>query len=350
MSSEEDQMRGRDIRWSFLRSLVSFSNRGLATRAYADSLSLFTYDCFISNFSGLELSSVNNGFDCTITDAVKRRPPSRNYTDALESQMQKMELLLHQISPGIDYTDVIAPPIRPLEEHGDKIQPSTTGHSHLQTSPEAGTSRAASSPFEFPRSTDQLAIPSASSSRVGTRLTRDRSPLCTLSTDELTIALQSQTRRTSTPIDPIQEDALPPSSYRWTIRSLFGTGLSTRTTRAVGVLPTARDISGSRNYFSFNDFFFNEPRDELGEGMSSANQFQQQQLSGSQSFAATIDPEAQLLGVGGNQHFDDFSYNRASATLFEGQSNENREPNMVQEMQLSSSQVVPEGCFCHSCW
>lgn len=67
--------------------------------------------------------------------------------------MQKMELLLDQIAPGVDFTDRIGPPVRLPDEKGNEVQPAPAGP-HLQTSGlELGTAKGAASPFGSPRST-----------------------------------------------------------------------------------------------------------------------------------------------------------------------------------------------------
>ncbi|CEH18760.1 TRANSCRIPTION FACTOR PDR1-RELATED [Ceraceosorus bombacis] len=45
------------------------------------------------------------GHECTFLDAAKRRPPPRAYVDALEARMDRMEELLTQLAPGVDYSE-----------------------------------------------------------------------------------------------------------------------------------------------------------------------------------------------------------------------------------------------------
>ncbi|PWN45053.1 hypothetical protein IE81DRAFT_227198 [Ceraceosorus guamensis] len=49
------------------------------------------------------------GHECTFLDAAKRRPPPRAYVDALEARMDRMEELLTQLAPGVDYSERVGP-------------------------------------------------------------------------------------------------------------------------------------------------------------------------------------------------------------------------------------------------
>ncbi|KDN52186.1 hypothetical protein K437DRAFT_34553 [Tilletiaria anomala UBC 951] len=57
-------------------------------------------------------SNCNNfGLECTFVDAAKKRTPPRSYVDALEARIEKLELLISQLAPGMDFTDRIGPPV-----------------------------------------------------------------------------------------------------------------------------------------------------------------------------------------------------------------------------------------------
>lgn len=170
-----------------------------------------------------------------------------------------------------------------------------------------------------------------------------------LSTNELVRAYQSQTPSDTTADSPSQQSGLPQTSYNENsaFESLFGTGsesfsgrfTSMEATKAAGgqdrLPPTARDIYGSRNSFPFNYSGFGDPRFEPSPtgGMSSVDQFQQQQFGASPSFASTgpdalqrmfaaansmgsDDPNLFGGGPSDGNHFDEFSYYGAGLTPF----------------------------------
>lgn len=121
-----------------------------------DSEGLFVLETLINNIlffvvSGSLARSVSNKLPCTFVDQSKKRPPPRSYIDALETRMQKMELLLDQIAPGVDFTDRIGPPVRLPDDRSNEDQPG--GAPHLQASTSgSGMAQAAASPFGSPRS------------------------------------------------------------------------------------------------------------------------------------------------------------------------------------------------------
>ncbi|CAO1630620.1 unnamed protein product [Parajaminaea phylloscopi] len=62
---------------------------------------------------------ITYGHDCKFEEAAKRRAPPRAYVEALEARMEKVERLLSELAPGVDFTDRIGPPVQ-LPEDKDK--------------------------------------------------------------------------------------------------------------------------------------------------------------------------------------------------------------------------------------
>ncbi|CAO1623744.1 unnamed protein product [Jaminaea pallidilutea] len=51
------------------------------------------------------------GHDCKFEEGPKRRAPPRAYVEALEARMEKMEKLLSELAPSVDFTDRIGVPV-----------------------------------------------------------------------------------------------------------------------------------------------------------------------------------------------------------------------------------------------
>lgn len=79
---------------------------------------------------------ITYGHDCKFEEAAKRRAPPRAYVEALEARMERMEQLLVDLAPGVDFTERVGPPVRLPEENKDKTgtSPPTTYKSLPQPS------------------------------------------------------------------------------------------------------------------------------------------------------------------------------------------------------------------------
>lgn len=62
---------------------------------------------------------ITYGHECKFEEAAKRRAPPRAYVEALEARMEKMEQLLVDLAPGVDFTERVGPPVRLPDENAN---------------------------------------------------------------------------------------------------------------------------------------------------------------------------------------------------------------------------------------
>ncbi|EPQ32023.1 uncharacterized protein PFL1_00221 [Pseudozyma flocculosa PF-1] len=61
----------------------------------------------------------NCGLECTFVDAARRRAPPRSYVEAIEARLLRMEKLLSQLAPGVDFSEQIGKPVRRPDDKGE---------------------------------------------------------------------------------------------------------------------------------------------------------------------------------------------------------------------------------------
>lgn len=86
---------------------------------------------------------ITYGHECKFEEAAKRRAPPRAYVEALEARMEKVERLLAELAPGVDFTDRIGPPVVLPEEKDKDASPkaATANKSVGTTTGSVGVSR-----------------------------------------------------------------------------------------------------------------------------------------------------------------------------------------------------------------
>ncbi|CAO1618187.1 unnamed protein product [Sympodiomycopsis kandeliae] len=89
---------------------------------------------------------ITYGQECKFEEAAKRRAPPRSYVEALEARMERMDRLVQELAPGVDFCERIGRPVRlPDDTNKDKDGSQKASSTFVKPSPPIEPSQPASS-------------------------------------------------------------------------------------------------------------------------------------------------------------------------------------------------------------